>query len=184
MTDGKIELSYGLHWAQLWLATTSRQFHWNFHFTWKKWWLVAIQNLQSMKILLTLELSRFHKSGGMFSSSKPGITITMITGFLQHLTKKMVSNLCQICIYLPLNALTYIAIKNHVKIQILTNVLAWPGIWRMSWSGRAALVGQVACCASLISRWVASRGALVCHPPRPCQPWPLLAGGPADVGGH
>ena len=34
-------------------------------------WLVAAQNLQSIKTLLTLELSQYCKSGSMFSSSEP-----------------------------------------------------------------------------------------------------------------
>ena len=42
-----------------------------FHFTWKKKWLVAARNLQSIKTLLTLELSQYRKSGSMFSSSEP-----------------------------------------------------------------------------------------------------------------
>ena len=42
-----------------------------FHFTWKKNWLVAAWNLQSIKTLFTLELSQNHKSGSMFSSSEP-----------------------------------------------------------------------------------------------------------------
>ena len=41
-----------------------------FYFTWKKKWLVAAWNLQSIKTLLTLELSQYLKSGSMFSSSK------------------------------------------------------------------------------------------------------------------
>ena len=53
----------------LWSATTSCQFHQNFHFTWKKTkWLVAAQNLQSIKTLLTLELSQYRKSGSTFST--------------------------------------------------------------------------------------------------------------------
>ena len=44
---------------------------WNFHFTWKKKWLVAARNLQSIKTLLALELSQYRKSGSMFSSSEP-----------------------------------------------------------------------------------------------------------------
>ena len=58
-------------WARLWQATISRQFYRNFHFAWKKKWLVAAQNLQSIKSLLTLELSRHSKSGSMFSTSEP-----------------------------------------------------------------------------------------------------------------
>ena len=57
--------------ALLWSAT-SHQLHSNFHssFTWKKKWLVAAQNLQSIKTLsvLTLELSQYRKSGSMVSS--------------------------------------------------------------------------------------------------------------------
>ena len=37
----------------------------------KKKWLVAARNLQSIKTLLTLELSQYRKSGSMFSSSEP-----------------------------------------------------------------------------------------------------------------
>ena len=59
-------------WARLWYARTSHLFHRNFHFTWKKKkWLVAAWNLQSIKTSLTLELSKYHKSGSMFSSSEP-----------------------------------------------------------------------------------------------------------------
>ena len=44
---------------------------WKFYFTWKKKWLVAAQDLQSIKTLLTLELSQYRKSGSMFTSSEP-----------------------------------------------------------------------------------------------------------------
>ena len=37
----------------------------------KKKWLVAARNLQSIKTLLTLELSQYRKNGSMFSSSEP-----------------------------------------------------------------------------------------------------------------
>ena len=37
----------------------------------KKKWLVAAQNIQSIKTLLTVELSPYCKSGSMFSSSEP-----------------------------------------------------------------------------------------------------------------
>ena len=56
-------------WPLLWLATASCHFHRNFHCTWKKKWLVKTRNLQSIKTVLTLELSQFCKSGSMFSSS-------------------------------------------------------------------------------------------------------------------
>ena len=44
---------------------------WKFHFTWKK--KVTARNLQSIKTLLALELTRsqYRKSGSMFSSSEP-----------------------------------------------------------------------------------------------------------------
>ena len=42
-----------------------------FHSHKKKKWLVAAQNLQSIKTFLTLDLSQYSKSGSMFSSSKP-----------------------------------------------------------------------------------------------------------------
>ena len=54
------------------VSNNSRQFHRNFHFTWKKKGLVADRNLQSIETLLALDLSQYHKSGSMFSSSKPG----------------------------------------------------------------------------------------------------------------
>ena len=41
-----------------------------FHFTWKIKWLVAARNLQRFKTFWTLELSQYHKSGSMFSSSE------------------------------------------------------------------------------------------------------------------
>ena len=47
------------------------QILWKFHFKWKKKWLVAARNVQSIKTLLTLELSQYRKSGSMFSSSEP-----------------------------------------------------------------------------------------------------------------
>ena len=44
----------------------------NMRFIWhKKKWLVAAQNLQIIKTLLTLELSQYHKSGSTFSQSEP-----------------------------------------------------------------------------------------------------------------
>ena len=63
MTDRRIERSDGrcFGWQQL-LA--------NFHIE-KTKWLVVAQNLQSIKTLLTLELSQYCKSGSMFSSSEP-----------------------------------------------------------------------------------------------------------------
>ena len=45
-------------WVQLWFAITSLQFHQNFHFTWKKMWLVAALYLQCSKTFLTVELSQ------------------------------------------------------------------------------------------------------------------------------
>ena len=44
---------------------------WNFISHEKKKWLVAARSLQSMKTLLALELSKYRKSGSMFSSSEP-----------------------------------------------------------------------------------------------------------------
>ena len=54
-------------------TTTTCQFHWNFHFLWEKkgtCHTVTAQNLQSIKTLLTLELSQHCKNGSMFSSSE------------------------------------------------------------------------------------------------------------------
>ena len=51
-----------------------RQFHQNFHFTWKNkvsFSCLKFTTWQSIKILLTLELSQYCKSGRMFSSSEP-----------------------------------------------------------------------------------------------------------------
>ena len=42
-----------------------------FSFHMKKKRLVAARNLQSIKTLLALELSQYHKSGSMFFSSEP-----------------------------------------------------------------------------------------------------------------
>ena len=47
------------------------QILWKFHFTWKKMWLVAAWNLQSIKTLLALDSSQYRKSGSMFSSTEP-----------------------------------------------------------------------------------------------------------------
>ena len=55
------------------ISNNFSQILWKFHFTWKKKWLVAAQNLQSIKTLLALEVSQYRKSGSimMFSLSKP-----------------------------------------------------------------------------------------------------------------
>ena len=51
-------------WELLWSATTSRQFHLKFHFTWKK-------KVTCCGLKFTNHLSQYSKSGRMFSSSKP-----------------------------------------------------------------------------------------------------------------
>ena len=67
----------GKQWALRWSATTSRQFHQKFHFTWNKKVtrpnrsLVAARNLQIIKTFLTLELSQYCKIGSTFFSSEP-----------------------------------------------------------------------------------------------------------------
>ena len=60
--------------ARPWLATTSRQFYWNFISHEKEKWHVTALYLQSIKTLLALELSQYRKSGSMFSSSEPAAT--------------------------------------------------------------------------------------------------------------
>ena len=60
-------------WARLWSATASRQFHRNFHFVWNRKCLVAVvaaRNLQSIKTLLTLEVSQYLERGSTFFSSE------------------------------------------------------------------------------------------------------------------
>ena len=70
MNDRKIEWSNGCCFGlQQLLANSIEDF--KFHFTWKKRWLVMARKLQSIKTLLTLEMSQYHKSGSMVSSSKP-----------------------------------------------------------------------------------------------------------------
>ena len=51
-------------------ALVGNNFHRKFHFTWKRKSLVAASYLQSIKTLLTVELSQYHKSGSVFSSSE------------------------------------------------------------------------------------------------------------------
>ena len=65
MTNSK---DWAKQWELIWSATRSS--HWFLHFTWEKMWIVAAQNLWSIKSLLTLEVSQYHKSGSMFFSSE------------------------------------------------------------------------------------------------------------------
>ena len=67
MTDRKIERSYGRCFGQHQLLADSIKI--SFHMR-KKKWFVAAQNLQSIKTLLTLELTQYRKCGSMFSSSE------------------------------------------------------------------------------------------------------------------
>ena len=53
-------------WKLLWSATTSRQFHGKFHFTWK----TNVSSHSPKFTFFTIEPSQYHKSGSMFSSSK------------------------------------------------------------------------------------------------------------------
>ena len=79
-----------------------------------------------------------------------------------------------------MNVFTFIAIKKKFKILIQTNVQALPGIWQISWPGRAFdkypdqawLTGSlgVAGCLSLNLPWVTGCWALVGDPQWPCQP--------------
>ena len=68
MTDRKIERSDGRGFGRQQLLANSIEIFISHE---KKKWLVAARNLQSIKTLLTLELSQYRKSGSMFSSSEP-----------------------------------------------------------------------------------------------------------------
>ena len=68
MNDRKIKQSNGRCLGRRQLLADSKK---NFSPSWKKKRLVAARNLQSIKILLALELSQNSKSGSMFSSSEP-----------------------------------------------------------------------------------------------------------------
>ena len=60
----------------LWFANNFSPIPSKFSFHMKKKWLFAAQNLQSIKTLLTLELSQYSKSGSIFSSSEPVAAIS------------------------------------------------------------------------------------------------------------
>ena len=68
MNDRKIERSDGRGFGRQQLLANSIEIFISHE---KKKWLVAARNLQSIKTLLTLELSQYRKSGSMFSSSEP-----------------------------------------------------------------------------------------------------------------
>ena len=57
-------------WAKQWVLLCSA-IPSKISFYMKKLWLIVAGNLQSIKTLLTLELSRYHKSGSTLSSSEP-----------------------------------------------------------------------------------------------------------------
>ena len=84
----------------------------------------------------------------------------------------LVSNPCQMRIYLRMNAFSCIAIQNNSKISFLTNILAGPGVGSLGVAGRG----------SLNLPGVAGRGGRVGDPPRPCQSW-LCGVPPACVTG-
>ena len=65
MTDWNLELSYGSCFGQQQLLADSIE---NL-ISHEKKTLVKAGNLQNIKIFLTLELSQYHKSDSMFSSS-------------------------------------------------------------------------------------------------------------------
>ena len=71
MNDRKIERSYGRGLGLQQLLADSIEI--SFHMKTKSDSLLALaaRILQSIKILLTLELSQYRKSGSMFSSSEP-----------------------------------------------------------------------------------------------------------------
>ena len=71
MNDRKIERSDGRGFGRQQLLANSIEIFISHE---KKKWLVAARNLQSIKTLLTLELSQYCKSGSMFSSSEPAAT--------------------------------------------------------------------------------------------------------------
>ena len=64
-------------WGQLWSATTSRQFHWNFHFTWKKSDLTLPEIHKALKPCLLLNWVRIARVVACFpqaSQSRPAAT--------------------------------------------------------------------------------------------------------------
>ena len=102
------------------------------------------------------------------------ITVTVI---FTALPKLIVSNLCQICLYLLMKLFTCIAINKIFEVPILTNVRAGPGNSQMSGPGRVARVagGSRVADFALGRRAPATLPTLVLHNGRACLlPRPVL----------